>query len=125
MITSAQIYWITRLTYLNFLFGVPGTICTLGSFVCLLVAAMLGGSAGGDESEIEFSKIWFKYGFRSGVIGIILMGISCFIPTTKEMAAILLIPKVANNEQIQKLPGNILTLANEWLEELKPEKEKK
>ena len=43
-----------------------------------------------------------------------------FIPTTKEMCAIKIIPRVVNNEKVQELPEKFVELANEWVEELKP-----
>ena len=46
------------------------------------------------------------------------------LPTTKEMAAIIVIPKVANNEKIQELGDGIYQLANDWLKEISPKKAK-
>ena len=43
-----------------------------------------------------------------------------FVPTTKEMCAIKLVPMIANDEQVQELPNKVVDLANEWLDELKP-----
>ena len=44
-----------------------------------------------------------------------------FTPTTKQMIAIITIPKIVNNEQIQEMPDNALRLINqklkEWAEE--------
>jgi len=63
---------------------------------------------------------WKRYRrISSLIIGfIIFLGISISaIPTTKEFAAIYLIPKVVNNEQVQKLPDNAVRLMNEKLEQ--------
>jgi len=50
-------------------------------------------------------------------------------PSTKEMAFILVAPKlydaVSKNKDLQEMPSKVVTLANEWLEELRPEKEEK
>lgn len=44
-----------------------------------------------------------------------------FIPSTKQAIAIITIPKIVNNEQIQEMPDNALRLINqklkEWAEE--------
>jgi len=40
------------------------------------------------------------------------------VPNTKQMAAIYVIPAVANNENIQELGGNVLELSNEWIESM-------
>ncbi|MBP5784489.1 MAG: hypothetical protein J6W16_02760 [Methanobrevibacter sp.] len=43
-----------------------------------------------------------------------------FIPTTKEMAAIYIIPKIMNNENLNNIGNEMLNLANEWIKELHP-----
>ena len=47
-----------------------------------------------------------------------------FIPTTKQMAAVMVLPKIINNESVQEMPDKIFKLGIEWLDELRPEKEK-
>lgn len=42
------------------------------------------------------------------------------IPTNKEMAAIIVVPAVANSEPLNEMAGNIVELANAWLKELAP-----
>lgn len=46
------------------------------------------------------------------------------VPTTKEMAAIIVIPKVANSESVQGLGEGVVELAKAWMQELKPDKVK-
>lgn len=45
-------------------------------------------------------------------------------PTSKELCAIIVVPKIANsiaeNKQIQQLPDNIVGLANDWIKSLSP-----
>lgn len=52
--------------------------------------------------------------------------LTTFLPTTKQMAAIIIVPKICSavesNEQLKQLPNNLFTLANEWMEELRPPK---
>lgn len=45
-----------------------------------------------------------------------------FIPTTKTMAAMYIIPSVANNEKVQTVGNRLYDLAIEWMDELKPAK---
>jgi hypothetical protein len=56
----------------------------------------------------------------------IILGI---VPSTKQAVTIWLVPKMVNavqaNEQMQELPNNILNLANEWIEAMRPEKQDK
>ena len=51
------------------------------------------------------------------IIGAIIVGIiALFIPNTKTALAMAVIPPVINNEQVQKLPDNLLGFINEYLE---------
>jgi hypothetical protein len=45
-----------------------------------------------------------------------------FIPSTKQMAAIMIVPKIANSEKVQTIGNKVYDLAVEWMEELKPNK---
>lgn len=64
-----------------------------------------------------------------GVPTLLFVIIATLTPTTKEMAIIYVTPKItaaiSNNEELKKLPDGILSLANEWIEELKLSKETK
>ena len=43
------------------------------------------------------------------------------IPTTKQMAVIYVVPKIMENKTIQELPNKFVKLADEWIEEFRPE----
>lgn len=55
--------------------------------------------------------------------------LAMFMPSSKTLAAMYFLPPLYNavveNEEAKKLPDNVVGLANEWIEELKPNKEKK
>jgi quinol-cytochrome oxidoreductase complex cytochrome b subunit len=59
------------------------------------------------------------------IVPFVLITMGSLIPNTKQMAAILIIPKIINNPSVQALPGKVEYLANAWLDELKPHKEEK
>ena len=52
-----------------------------------------------------FVVVWLIFGFKS------------LMPTTRQMAIIYVVPKVANNKDVQKIPANILIFINKYLEE--------
>lgn len=60
--------------------------------------------------------------------GIIALLIGACIPTKRDIAAIVLIPVIVNNEKLQNITGNSLDtlelLIKEWLEDLKKGNEK-
>ena len=50
--------------------------------------------------------------------------VSALIPSSKEMAAIVVIPKVANSQPVQDIGQGIVDLAKDWMIELAPKKVK-
>jgi len=56
------------------------------------------------------------------VIGVVIWAVTTYIPSSKEMAAILIIPKIANNTKVSEMPNKLLDLANSWIEELAPKR---
>jgi hypothetical protein len=115
--TSSQIYWITRLDNINtfvFLIFAFGVVAALLCGICWI------------NFPSRASETIKKYLFRILLISIIDGFISIWIPTTKEMAAIIIIPKLINaissNQQLIDLPNNFVALANDWIKELSPKK---
>ena len=47
-----------------------------------------------------------------------------FIPTSKTVIAMVTIPPVINNEEVQKLPKNLIEFLNDYLESFNPRSEK-
>ena len=54
--------------------------------------------------------------------GFVSLVIFTLIPTEKDIATIIVIPKIVNNEKVQQIPSKILDLATDWLDALKPKK---
>lgn len=51
-----------------------------------------------------------------------LFSVCVFLPTTKQMAAIMIVPKIVNSEKVQTVGNKIYDLAVEWMKELEPNK---
>jgi hypothetical protein len=111
MITESDIYWITRFDYFQTGVLVVGAILVF-LFTLLLVMAC--------AEEEHRGK-----GAIALLCGILILIGGLFIPSTKEYCAIKVLPKIINDEQVQQMPKKVLDFADEWLEELRPEKEKK
>lgn len=113
MITSTQLYWITRLDGIS---TTAGTICILIGIALFLMILI----------NIQDNFIKFKCWLVVSITLVLFLLIVIFVPTTKEMAAILILPKILNsqtaNKAINELPANIVDLANDWIKELIPEK---
>jgi len=117
MIDGWTIYWITRLdavdAWLTGTLIVFALMTAVGAMISLLWV-------------IEYEK-WPRFGTRGlsvGVVLCLLLSVAIvFVPTTKEAAAIVVIPAVANNETVQGEVSELYTLAKEWLEKQMTEEE--
>lgn len=118
--TSWQIYWLTRLDGITQIFGIVFSVALLvwiimGGFI---IASYLSGP---DENTKFVKTIAWKAFFV-----LLASSVGLFVPTSKEMAAILIIPKITNavasNEKLTSLPDKVLDLANAWIADLGPEK---
>jgi len=89
--TESAIYWITRLEGLKIFLGL---MVGLGSFGMVLgITGMLMMSEfGPKDKDYRLAKSIFKW---STPFAFLMLAISIFIPTTKEMIAIKVIPRVA------------------------------
>lgn len=109
MITSWDIYWITRLD----------AVCGFIVVVCIIIVLLLLFSPVlyivCDDNDVDIKYFW--RGVKISIASFLsLLFIGIFIPSTKEFAAIYLIPKISNNKQVQKIPDNAAQLLNAKLE---------
>jgi len=111
--TMAQMYWIVMLDNVHYVF-LSARIIGLGALLAVSLVFVMSHDTSFTPEPVR--KRWF---FVPAVI-LFFSVLGCFIPTTKQMAAILLIPKLANNERLQETGGKLWTLAEEWLEDLRP-----
>ena len=123
MITESQVYWITRLDSIRDI-AVPVTVFGMLGIVVFVIAMVMKKMAiidkdteVADRATVICRLLWPV--LISTTISLLILG---FLPTTKEMCAIKIIPRIINNEKVQELPNKVVELANEWMEELKPKK---
>ncbi len=125
MITSWDMYWITRLDSINAFLVITAII----GLIAGCIVAVCYGMWIAEKSENEHWKYYRRILITDGIISLGLLLISCFIPSTKEFAVIYLIPKIAANEQVQKIPDNALKLLNgkmeEWINDFRNKEEQK
>lgn len=132
MITTSQMYWLTRLD------GIVTLLSLLASFFCVVSVIMFVSgrcdctavkqwSWDTDKSiaaRHEFGRKQCKAGLVMFPVGVLLYVLLVMVPTTKQMAAILVIPRIANSEKVQQAGNKLYDLAVEWMDELKPSKKK-
>jgi hypothetical protein len=67
-----------------------------------------------DHNIKDNARPWIK---RFGIPFAIVLFFAVMMPGTKQAAVIYCLPKVVNNNQVQKMPDNLLRLANKWIDE--------
>ena len=134
-ITPSMIYWLTRLDEFIFLLGIV--------FVCIVIVALvnvIGGFVALDsystdklynrperlaESKHNI-KVRFGRAVKLALVALLVGVVNSFIPSTKQAAAIIVIPKIANSEIVAEMGDTakeLVVLAKAWLVELKPKSE--
>lgn len=111
MITTMQMYWLVILDNIAL---VSVVLTFVGSISFLFTA--VGVAAG------ELPRWTAKL---SACVGLVALTTLMFVPSTKQMAAIIVVPKLANSEKVQTVGNQLYDLAVEWMEELRPKKEKR
>lgn len=108
MITQSQMYWITRLDNIQCFFAFAIVILIVVSLIIFI------------EGRINETDEWNMLSAISLTISLILLFISIWIPSTKDMAAIIVIPRVSKaieaNEKIKNMPDKLSALADEWID---------
>lgn len=123
MLTMWDVYWVTRLDEICWMFAVAmivtGFIFGLSSIGYPFVKEEV--FYGDNKRMNRFMKINLAVFVSVCVIG-------SFVPSTKEACAIYLLPKIVNNEQVQKLPDNAMKLLNgkmeAWIDDMTKERGK-
>lgn len=111
-ITTMQMYWIVMLDSINSGSAIMCVI-TLASFLAIFVATI-------DMHKCPvIAKVLMPI---LAVLSFALFSVCVFVPSTKQMAAIMIVPKIANSEKVHTIGNKVYDLAVEWMEELKPNK---
>lgn len=121
MITTMQMYWLTRVDMV-----VKAALLGLWlSFSIGLISVWIGYMMKG-EGIVKYDKagrFLLNKTAPTCLIAFLVCGlVAMFTPTTKEMAAIMIVPRIANSEKVQFCGNKMYDLAVEWMEALKPEK---
>lgn len=117
--TTAQMYWLVILDNFGCLFG---TLIALAiGWVAMNAIRCINAAV---EDKPPPPHAWSHIFRGLGFIGVVV-AIATFVPSTKQMAAIIVVPKIVNNEAVQSVGNELYTLALDWMKELRPKKEKK
>jgi DNA-binding LytR/AlgR family response regulator len=107
MITTTQMYWIAILDNITVMAVILSTLLAVGTL-----------AAFGFACSIE-DHWWLP--ITASIMLVFFMAVGTFVPSTKQMAAILVVPKIVNSEKLQTAGNKLYELAVEWMDELRPE----
>lgn len=115
--SSLSMYFILMLDNIRGVFGFLSFL-SVSNFVLFLICYffMLEKIDKVPELYINTVKKYFK---RITLVSILFVMIHTFTPTTKQMAAIIVIPSVVNNENVQRFSNGLGELSMLWLQDLK------
>jgi len=135
MLTETTVYFITRLDDVKqvlqgvfIISGILSVASTIAIFLHMSDTSMI--SRKDQEDSLYVIEEWkklFKWWKSVRLFCIVFFAISLFaypfVPTTKEMAAIKVIPAIVNSQDAQEIGQDFKVLAKEWLDELRPKKD--
>ncbi len=104
--TMMQLYWMTRLDSICAFFVAVSIIITIIFVIISSVITAISVEEGNEHVPKILKQVWPK--LLLCLIFSALMNI--FIPTTKEMAFIYVIPKIANSELAQKMGADFVQI---------------
>lgn len=114
MITESTLYWITRL---DKIINVVDVVTTIFGCATIFISTIYLYYKSDSDNLFEQSP-----GFRTPfILSVAIFALGAltlaFIPSTKEMCAIKVIPAIANNPKVEAIPDKILDLANKYMDE--------
>ena len=112
MITPIQMYLLLKLDDILAISLVIFVLTFVGFMVCLVGATIYKGEK---YFECEYNKL--KTGRNILFLFVLFFGsIVMFLPSTKQMAAIYVVPAIANNEKVQNIGNKTLDISNQLLD---------
>jgi len=121
--TSFSLYCLLMLDSIINMFQLIGGIVCIICFCILGVIALIYMHADSTHEREEFMEIfnekrkYFNYLIITTIFSIFLLIVGAFIPTSKQMAVIYVVPKLVNNEQIQKIGPDSLKVLEKLVKE--------
>lgn len=118
MITPIQMYWLTRLDGISIALATVLALLSAIIFVMTIAGAALRDYSRTEEEHATGKKL-HKVATRLVCPWLLSLACLVFVPTTKEAAAIIIVPAVANSEKVQTVGNKLYDLTMEWMNELR------
>lgn len=129
--TESMVYWITRLDGIRgFCFGIQtfAVLFAILGIIAAIVATSISVASEEDGSDDDariasgICKIACKIWIPAFCIAMVCSLARTFIPTTKEMIAIKVIPQMASTENVEKIKDiskDMLDITADWLKDMR------
>lgn len=144
MTTTTQMYWLTRLDSIKWTLDGFTTVFVFVTLVLVFIAVLtysIGTFTSNGTSDAFYGKTddelksiqarLRRVSARCAVAAFLLLStdvaasiLNALLPSTREIAAILIVPRIANSEKVQQADNKLYDLAVEWMDELRPKKAK-
>jgi len=125
MITEWDMYLLTRLDHIHQALIPFIVLSVFAAFIVagigLLMRCQERDVHGTHDETIQQGEKMHRVYLPVALLFLLIMTcVKVAIPTTKEMAAIKVIPAMANNENLKGLGKDLVEVARDWVKELKP-----
>lgn len=114
-ISPVEVYFILQLDSIRDVAGMLLFILGVSSVLSSVIFFMSLDDCFGSDGTV--SVIMKKFCMLSISLFFIFTIIRAFLPSTKRMAAVILLPQVINNEKVQQLPEDVLDLVQSLIKE--------
>lgn len=111
------IYWLIQLDSICKFVDVVAFLGSLLLIILIVVRTAWANAPRYDDGAKAFYNATTSICKFSSVIIPIFVLLNVFIPNTKTVAAMILIPPIVNNEQVQQIPDDILTFVRSVIKE--------
>lgn len=103
MITESTIYWVTRLDAFNNLVSAVSLISVIFVIASIIASCIVMGERNSLLNDDDKLILPLKFLTGSIIILVVCATLLVFVPTTKEYAAMKILPKIANDEALNTL----------------------
>lgn len=106
-ISAFTIYWVT----------VIGSFCDLLNFMAMFcaISAFTIGVCCATEYRTQMLLPWLRLVVAVGLVSMVL---ACFVPSKADLAAMYILPPLANSAQIHQLPSEMGSLVLDWMKNI-------
>lgn len=117
-ITPFTIYLISRLTSIHDIAEIAFVMSTIVFIAMAAMLLIISIEQDYSCNESVLVRKLIRWPIAALIMSVLVIGL---VPTTKDAAAMIVIPRIANSQTVQEIGESVVGLAKEWCEELKPD----